>query len=103
MKEVQQELSPEKPKRQLIVDVHGRISEPVCTYRGCDHKFSDHGFGGCRCKHPSNKALGVFNKYEEYIMKGQSEYRMCMKKPIEDEEYIKWMFMLGQYYRGKKD
>lgn len=61
-KEVQQPL-PERPKRQLIVNVHGRTSEPVCTYHGCDNKFSDHGFGGCRRKHLSNKALGVFNEY----------------------------------------
>jgi hypothetical protein len=42
-------------------------------------------------------------EYEEYVMKGQSEYRMRMKKAIEDEEYVKWMFMLGEYCRGKKD
>jgi hypothetical protein len=24
-----------------------------------------------------------------------------MKKAIEDEEYVKWMFMLGEYYRGQ--
>ena len=22
---------------------------------------------------------------------------------IEDEEYVKWMFMLGEYYRGQGD
>jgi hypothetical protein len=59
---VQQRLIPDKPKRQLVVDVHGRTAEPVCTYHGCDHKFSDHGFGNCKCKHPSNKALGVVLK-----------------------------------------
>ncbi len=25
------------------------------------------------------------------------------KKTIEDEEYVKWMFMLGEYYRGQRD
>jgi hypothetical protein len=60
---VQHQLLPEKPKRQLVVDVHGRTSEPVCTYHGCDHKFSDHGFGGCKCKHPTNKALGIFMRF----------------------------------------
>jgi hypothetical protein len=59
----QQQLLPEKPKQQLVVDVNGRITEPVCTYHGCDHKFSDHGLRNRKCKHPSNKALGVFNKY----------------------------------------
>jgi hypothetical protein len=62
-KEVQQQLLTEKPKRQLVVDVNGRTSEPRCTYHGCDHKFSVHGVGQCKCKHPSNKAIGAFNKY----------------------------------------
>jgi hypothetical protein len=62
-KEAQQQLIPEKQSPLMVVDVHGRTTEPVCTYHGCDHKFSDHGFGGCKCRHPSNKALGVFNKY----------------------------------------
>jgi hypothetical protein len=26
-----------------------------------------------------------------------------MKKAIEDEEYIGWMFMLGEYLRGQRD
>jgi hypothetical protein len=42
-------------------------------------------------------------EYDGYVRKGQSEYRMRMKKAIEDEEYVKWMFMLGKYYRGPKD
>jgi hypothetical protein len=29
------------------------------------------------------------------VKKGQSENRMRMKKAIEDEEYVKWIFMLG--------
>jgi hypothetical protein len=33
--------------------------------------------------------------YQQYVRKGQSEYRMRMKKAIEDEEYVKWIFMLG--------
>jgi hypothetical protein len=60
---IKKQLLPEKSKRQLIVDVHGRTSEPVCTYHGCDHKFSLHGLGNCKCKHPTNKTLGVFTKY----------------------------------------
>jgi hypothetical protein len=42
-------------------------------------------------------------EYDRYVKKGQSEYRMRMKKDMEDEEYAKWMFMLGEYYRGKGD
>lgn len=40
-------------------------------------------------------------EYEEYVMKGQSEYRMRMNKAIEDEEYVKWMFMLGEFHKDK--
>ncbi|HEV2876176.1 MAG TPA: hypothetical protein VGW09_02755 [Nitrososphaeraceae archaeon] len=42
-------------------------------------------------------------EYDEYVKKGQSEYRIRMKKDMEDEEYVKWMFMLGEYYRGQRD
>ena len=38
-------------------------------------------------------------EYDEYVRKGQSDC-LRMKKGIEDEEYVKWMFMLGEYYRG---
>jgi hypothetical protein len=41
-------------------------------------------------------------EYDRYVKKGQSEYRIRMKKAIEDEEYVKWMFMLGEYYRGQR-
>ena len=41
-------------------------------------------------------------EYEQYVKKGQSEYLTRMKKAIEDEEYVKWMFMLGEYYRGHR-
>ena len=52
---------------QLIIDVFGNETEPICTYYRCRHKFSLHGLSthGCRCKHPRNKTLGVFMKYEE--------------------------------------
>jgi hypothetical protein len=53
----------ESRQQRLIIDVYGRTSEPICSYHGCDHKFSVHGVGGCKCKHPSNKALGAFNKH----------------------------------------
>jgi hypothetical protein len=53
----------ESRQQRLIIDVQGRIAEPICSYHGCDHKFSVHGVGQCKCTHPSNKALGAFNKY----------------------------------------
>jgi hypothetical protein len=34
-------------------------------------------------------------EHDEYGKKGQSEYRLGMKKDMVDEEYVKWMFMLG--------
>jgi hypothetical protein len=39
-------------------------------------------------------------EYEEYVMKGQSEYHMRTKKAIEDGEYVKWMLMLGEHHKG---
>ena len=50
---------------QLIIDVLGQETEPICTYYRCRHKFSLHGLRthGCRCKHPMNKTLGVLMKY----------------------------------------
>jgi hypothetical protein len=59
------EIPPKQP--QLIIDVFGKETEPICTYNRCRHKFSLHGLSthGCRCKHPRNKTLGVFMKYDE--------------------------------------
>lgn len=59
-KEIQQKQPP-----QLIIDVFGQETEPICTYYRCRHKFSLHGLSthGCRCKHPMNKTLGVLMKY----------------------------------------
>jgi hypothetical protein len=62
-KVLEQQPLQESRQQRLIIDVQGRISEPICSYHGCDHKFSVHGVGQCKCKHPSNKALGAFNKY----------------------------------------
>ncbi|HEU4822817.1 MAG TPA: hypothetical protein VFS97_05270 [Nitrososphaeraceae archaeon] len=48
------------------------------------------------------KSIKCFEK-DQYVKKGQLEYYIHMKKAIEDEEYVKWMFMLGEYYRGQKN
>ena len=40
-------------------------------------------------------------EYSQYVKKGQSEYHMRMKKAI--QEYVRWMFMLGEYYRGQRE
>jgi hypothetical protein len=41
-------------------------------------------------------------EYYQYVKKGRLEYHTRMKKTIEDEEYVKWIFMLGEYYRGQR-
>ena len=46
------------------LDVFGRQAEPICTYYRCNHKFSVHGSSRCRCKHPTNKTLGIFMGYK---------------------------------------
>jgi hypothetical protein len=45
------------------LDVLGQLSEPICSYYGCHHKFSLHGSRRCRCKHPTNKTLGIEVRY----------------------------------------
>jgi len=62
-----QEENENTPRRQTerwgTLDVLGRAAEPICTYYRCHHKFSLHDSRSCRCKHPTNKALGVFVRY----------------------------------------
>jgi hypothetical protein len=36
---------------------------------------------------------------EQNVRNGQSEY--CMKKDMENEEQVKWMSILREYYRGQ--
>jgi hypothetical protein len=45
------------------LNVLGQPAEPICNYYGCHHKFSLHGSRRCRCKHPTNKALGIQVRY----------------------------------------
>lgn len=45
------------------LDVLGQPAEPICNFYGCHHKFSLHGSRRCRCKHPTNKALGIQVRY----------------------------------------
>jgi len=42
-------------------------------------------------------------EYHQYVKRVQSEYRIRMKKIWKTEEYVKWIFMLGEYYRGQRD
>jgi hypothetical protein len=45
------------------LDVQGQPAEPICTYYRCHHKFSLHGSRKCRCKHPTNRTLGIEVRY----------------------------------------
>jgi hypothetical protein len=49
-------------ERWGTLNVLGQPAEPICTYYGCRHKFSLHGSRKCRCKHPTNKTLGITGK-----------------------------------------
>ena len=45
------------------LNVLGQQAEPICAYYRCHHKFSLHGSRSCRCKHPTNKTLGIEVRY----------------------------------------
>ena len=63
---VQQDATKDLGKRSQgwgTLDVLGQPAEPICTYYRCHHKFSLHGSRKCRCKHPTNKALGIEVRY----------------------------------------
>jgi hypothetical protein len=45
------------------LNVLGQPAEPICTYYRCHHKFSLHGSRKCRCRHPTNKTLGIQVRY----------------------------------------
>ena len=45
------------------LNVLGQPAQPICDYYGCHHKFSLHGSRRCRCKHPTNRALGIRVRY----------------------------------------
>jgi hypothetical protein len=50
-------------EKWAALDVLGQPAEPICTYYRCHHKFSLHGTRRYRCKHPMNKTLGIFVRY----------------------------------------
>jgi hypothetical protein len=41
------------------------------------------------------------NEYNDYVLKGQSMYSKRIKRKITDEEYARWVFLLGEYYKGQ--
>jgi hypothetical protein len=50
-------------KKWGMLDVLGQLAEPICDCYGCHHKCLLHGSKECRCKHPTNKALGIEVRY----------------------------------------
>src|SRR5919202_1329309 len=46
---------------QMAMDVYGQQIEPICNYRKCNHKLSEHSPGNhrCKCRHAANYATGV--------------------------------------------
>src|ERR671918_461450 len=59
----QDKVEDKKIGKWRTLDVLGQPAEPICNYYGCHHKFSLHGSRRCRCKHPTNKALGIQVRY----------------------------------------
>jgi hypothetical protein len=52
----------QRPQQQTkVIDVYGRETEPICSYRKCHHKFSVHGHDNhnCKCRHAMNYATGI--------------------------------------------
>jgi hypothetical protein len=48
-----------KQQPQQAIDVYGQETEPICSYRRCHHKFSEHRNHNCKCHHAVNYATGV--------------------------------------------
>ena len=43
------------------------------------------------------------SEQRDKVTEGSVRISSRIKKAIEDEEYVKWMFMLGEYHRGQRD
>ena len=48
-----------QPQQRKALDVYGKESEPICSYRTCRHKFSLHNTRRCRCSHALYYAIGL--------------------------------------------
>jgi hypothetical protein len=59
----QYKVKDEELRKWGTLNVLGQPAEPICTYYRCHHKFSLHGSRKCRCKHPTNKTLGIQVRY----------------------------------------
>jgi hypothetical protein len=59
----QYEVKDQELEKWGTLNVLGQPAEPICTFYRCHHKFSLHGSRRCRCKHPTNKTLGIQVRY----------------------------------------
>jgi hypothetical protein len=63
MVRVREEISERSDQTNMIINVFGQKTEPICNYYSCYHKFSLHGSRthttSCHCKHPVNSIIGV--------------------------------------------
>jgi hypothetical protein len=59
----QDEVKDEEVGKWGTLNVLGQPAEPICNYYGRHNKFSVHGSRRCRCKHPTNKTLGIQVRY----------------------------------------
>jgi hypothetical protein len=59
----QYEVKDQELEKWGTLNVLGQPAEPICTYYRCHHKFSLHDSRRCRCKHPTNKTLGIQVRY----------------------------------------
>ena len=41
------------------------------------------------------------NEYREYVQKGQSMYRIRMRRMVTETEYARWVFLLGEYFKSQ--
>jgi hypothetical protein len=41
------------------------------------------------------------NEYRDYVKKGQLMYSKRMRRKITEAEYTRWVFLLGEYYKGQ--
>ena len=40
-------------------------------------------------------------EYIDYVKSGQSLYHKRTARKITDEEYVRWVFTLGEYFKGQ--
>ena len=55
----QQQQQQQLQQQEKAIDVYGQETEPICSYRRCHHKFSEHRSHNCKCHHAVNYATGV--------------------------------------------